>query len=157
VVTATWLTQSEFKLSSDIHVPATNARSILGSFERIGFTQKERAIELTGHEAGARFFILHQVSTQLRDLHPAGLSPDLFSASLPMWVGPRCSNAYSRPEGEVYNPTNNGQDGSRAVTGTAATRQAAQRSTILGNLQFIGRAASSQAAQNKPAPGAPES
>jgi hypothetical protein len=43
-----------------------------------------------------------------------------------------------------------------AINGAVETYQAAQRSTLLGNLQFIGHAASSQAAQNKPTPGARE-
>jgi hypothetical protein len=38
-----------------------------------------------------------------------------------------------------------------AISGAVATCQPAQQSKLLGNLEFTGRAASSQAAQNKPA------
>jgi hypothetical protein len=40
-----------------------------------------------------------------------------------------------------------------AIIGTVQTRQPGQRSRLLGNLEIIGRAETSQAAQNKPAPG----
>jgi hypothetical protein len=43
---------------------------------------------------------------------------------------------------------------SRSITGAAETRQAAQRSLILGNLQFTGTvASSSRPARDKPEPG----